>query len=286
VSLCLAAGLLFAQAQDARAAIAITVAGQTYLQDFDSLTLSTWANDATLPGWSLFSQPAPGSAVTSLRINNGGGNTSSFYSYVSIGGSDHALGALVATGTYFGAPAEGEVAGWIAAQFTNDSGGALGGFSLGFDGEQWRNGGNPAAQTMVFEYGYGSRFADVTDWIAPGGLFDWATVVNGTTLATDIGNGAGLVANRGGTVSTPWNAGDTLWLRWRDVNDPGNDHGMAIDNLSFVAGPAVTTPSAVPLPGPAALLAIGLAALGIRPRRPAAALPDRASARPAPMDLS
>jgi hypothetical protein len=27
--------------------------------------------------------------------------------------------------------------------------------------------------------------------------------------------------------------GDTLWIRWVEKNDMGNDHGMAIDNFSF-----------------------------------------------------
>jgi hypothetical protein len=33
-----------------------------------------------------------------------------------------------------------------------------------------------------------------------------------------------------------WNAGDTLWLRWVERNDAGNDHGLAIDNFELATG--------------------------------------------------
>jgi PEP-CTERM motif len=74
------------------------------------------------------------------------------------------------------------------------------------------------------------------------------------------GNGAGSVAGLGGTVVADWAPGQTLWLRWVDLNDVGNDHGLAIDNFSF----SVT---AVPEPEPWMLLMTGLAAVGFVARR-------------------
>jgi hypothetical protein len=32
-----------------------------------------------------------------------------------------------------------------------------------------------------------------------------------------------------------WQPGRTLWLRWADINNSGNDHGLAIDDVSFSA---------------------------------------------------
>jgi hypothetical protein len=64
----------------------------------------------------------------------------------------------------------------------------------------------------------------------------------------------------GGIVTTPWAAGDTLWVRWIEKNDPGNDHGLAIDNLSFSV-------SAVPEPQTYALFIAGIAALTFVARR-------------------
>jgi len=55
-----------------------------------------------------------------------------------------------------------------------------------------------------------------------------------------------------------WAPGTSLWLRWRDPNDPGSDHGMAIDNFSF---------SAVPEPTTFALVGLGMGAAGLVSRR-------------------
>ena len=89
---------------------------------------------------------------------------------------------------------------------------------------------------MVFEYGFGSSFNTVASWATPGGLFDFSSVVNSASSATVDGNTTGLVAGRGGAVSSlSWAATDTLWLRWAERNDAGNDHGLAIDNFYFTA---------------------------------------------------
>jgi hypothetical protein len=248
----------------ASAAIVISSAGQSYNQNFDTLTVATtsqsWANDATLSGWSLFN--GTGAAITSYVGGNGGSNAGSFYSLGAASSTDRALGGIGSGGTYFGSPASGAVAGYVAASFTNSSGLALSGFTLSFDGEQWRNGGNTSAQAMVLEYGFGSSFSAVTSWLAPGGAFDWTSPVATATAAAVNGNVAGWVAGRGGTVSTVWNAGDTLWVRWIERNDAGNDHGLAIDNFSFTAGAAP-----VPVPAALPLLLSGVAFIGAALRR-------------------
>jgi hypothetical protein len=255
-----AAGLLCA-AMSAQATISVGSAAFTYSESFDTLTTSTattaWANDATLAGWSLFN--VTGAAITTYAADSGGSNTGTFRSYGSTGSGERALGAAGSGGSYFGSPASGAIAGWIAVAFSNDMATPITGFTLGFDGEQWRNGGNTSAQPMVLEYGFGSSFGSVT-WTAPGGSFDWNSPVIGSTGGAVDGNAAGKVTGLGGTIATSWAPGDTLWIRWTERNDIGNDHGLAIDNLSF----SVT---AVPEPGTTALLLAGLAAVGFVARR-------------------
>lgn len=251
-------------ASGAQASIVIGAGGQVYTQNFDTLATTgssvTWANDSTLAGWSLFRQPAPGTAITSYAVNDGSSNTGSFYSYGTGTSSDRALGGLGSGGSYFGSPGNPAVAGWIAASFTNTAASALNGFAVQFDGEQWRNGGNATAQSMVLEYGFGSSFGSVATWSAAGSAFNWTSVVNTTTAAAVNGNSAGRVANVGGSITTPWASGATLWLRWIENNDSGNDHGLAIDNFKLTAGSEV---AAVPVPPSAALMAAGLGVVAL-----------------------
>ncbi len=241
----------------AHADISVGSSAFSYSQNFDTLTTvatpaTAWANDGTLAGWSLV--VSNGSAAATIAADAGGSNAGTFRSFGLAGNGERALGSVASGGAYFGSPASGAVAGWIAVAFTNASGAALDGYTVGYSGEQWRNGGNASAQTLVLEYGYGGSFAAVGVWTAAGAGFNFTSPVVGATAAAVDGNGAGLVGGLGGTVNTAWADGSTLWLRWTDLNDIGNDHGLAIDNFTFS--------TAVPEPGSLALLLAGTGVVG------------------------
>ena len=256
---------LAAASVPASAAIQLTDGNLSYSQDFNTLASSgtsaiTWANDSTLQGWSLFN--ATGAAIPTYVVSNGSSNTGSFVSFGASGSADRALGGLASGGSYFGSPASGAVAGYMAVAFTNSSSAAFDSFTLAFDGEQWRNGGNTSAQPMTLQYGFGASFETVGSWTAPGGSFDWNSPVTGSAAAAVDGNAAGRVAGVGGTISgLNWASGQTLWIRWVEKNDVGNDHGLAIDNVSL----SVT--SAVPEPSSYALMLAGLGAVSLIVRR-------------------
>lgn len=205
---------------NAQAALSVGGADYQYAQDFDALAAAGNANpgsnDATRAGWSLYD--GAGAPIAAYNAGDGASNAGSFYSLGSAGSGERGLGGVGSGGAYFGAPAMGAAAGWIALAFVNDSGASLAGFTLGYDGERWRSGGNATAQTMSFEWGWGDSF------------------------------------------DAEWAVGQTLWLRRVDLNDPGNDHGLAIDNVAFAI-------SAVPEPGGWALMLAGIACLGYIGRR-------------------
>jgi autotransporter-associated beta strand protein len=227
----------------AHAQFEITGATGNTAQEFDSLissgTNQAWVNDTTLTlgdstlnGWSLFN--SLGAGIVSYNSGDGGSNTGNFYSFGAPSTTERSLGGTGSGGAYFGSPLTGGVAGYIAFSALNNSAATLNAFTLGFDGEQWRNGGNASPQTMALQYGFGANFTDVTSWVSPGGSFDWVSPVVGATAATVDGNVAGLVANRGGTINgLDWQTGQTLWIRWIEVNDAGNDHGLGIDKFSL-----------------------------------------------------
>lgn len=254
-ALSLAAAAMLA-ATPAQANIAVNSNAFTYAQSFDALatsgTTNVWVNDSTLAGWSLFNTNL--SAATVYIADDGTSNTGKFRSFGSAASTERALGGVGSSG----------LSGWIAVAFDNATGHDLSGFQIGFDGEQWRNGGNAtlAAQSMVMQYGFGSSFATVANWVTPGGNFDWASPITTATSGKVDGNVAGLLAGRGGVVNTSWAAGSTLWVRWVENNDAGSDHGLAIDNLSLsVIAPAVPEPSSY------ALLLAGLGTVGFMARR-------------------
>ena len=243
----------------AHADISVTSPSFTYAENFDTLSTSTtasaWANDSTLAGWSLFA--STGAAVPTIVGGTGSSNTGSFYSFGAAALAERALGSAASGGAYFGSPASGAVAGWIALSLTNNSGGTLDSFTVAFDGEQWRNGGNTNAQSLVLEYGFGASFGSVGGWTS---LASFTSPVVGASAAAIDGNTAGLVTGLGGSVNTPWAMSDTLWLRWADLNDVGSDHGLAIDNVTVSV-------SVVPEPQAWALMLAGLASLGFIARR-------------------
>lgn len=264
-----AASTLTALAGSAQGALSITDLSYTYSQNFDGLantgTGVAFTNDSTLPGWSLFRQPAPGTAMTTYNTGTGSTNAGAMYSFGAASATDRALGGLASGGAVFGSPSAGTVAAWIGVAFTNNTSDGLASITVGFDGEQWRDGGaaTPTTQTMVLQWGVGATFAAVTTWTSPGGNFDWSSPVaaNLTTGAAVDGNTTGLVSGRGGTISgLSLAVGDTLWIRWLENNDFGNDHGLAIDNFQ------VTAVTAVPEPAAALLGSLGLI-LMLRRRR-------------------
>jgi uncharacterized protein len=213
----------------------------TYSQDFNTLATSgtgatnTWTNDTTIGGWSLFNKD--GAAIGTYNADTGSSNTGSFYSYgASSTATDRALGGAASGGAYFGTPASGAIAGWFGFAANNSTGATINTLNVKFNGEQWRNGGNASAQSMVLEYGFGATFGAVTSWTKPGGTFDWNSPVISATAAAVDGNVAGKVADVGGTLNNlNWSTSDTLWLRWAENNDVGNDHGLAIDDFSLSA---------------------------------------------------
>ena len=156
------AGALLALALPVQAQIGIATPATVYGQTFDTL-LSTgltnaWVNDSTLPGWSLFT--GAGAPIATYAAGTGSSATGAFYSFGTTAG-DRAFGGVGSNNAYFGNPAVGAAAGYIAAAFSNNTSLVLDSFTLRFDGEQWRNGGNTTAQTMVLEYGFGASFGTV-----------------------------------------------------------------------------------------------------------------------------
>ena len=214
--------------------ISITTLGMPITQNFDTLatagTANAWADDSTLTGWySQFSlQPA---SPTTYRADSGGSNTGAIYSWGVAGTNpltERAFGSL-ASGT------PGDI--YNAVRLTNNSGSTITSFDISYTGEQWRNGGNVNAQQSDFQYqvvnlnGITDANTPSTGWLDFDPL-DFVTPTTGAAIAALDGNAAANRTAKSGTLVVTVNAGQEIWLRWRDINDAGNDHGVAVDDFS------------------------------------------------------
>ncbi len=269
--------LLITSALAAQAAVSFT--GGAYTQNFDTLpnapvntslqTTAPWADDVAAPsgqtsiaGWYLW-HPATATegganGNQKFRIHDGSGNTGAFYSFGTAASSERALGYLAANAIGV-AGAES----YIGLRLHNDTGASISGFSLSYSGEQWRDGGaaTPNAQSLTFGYSTSATSVQDASFTSVAALnFTSPVLVNTASGVAVDGNNAGKVVISSVTVNgLTWAAGTDLWLRWADKNDSGNDHGLAIDDLTFTA--------VVPEPGSAALIGLGVLAFGLLRRK-------------------
>lgn len=202
------------------AGIEITGTG-SYTQNFDTLpssgTANPWTDDSTLAGWYA--------SQTEIHAGTGSSTAGALYSFGETASSERALGSL-ASGTtntiYYG------------VLFHNTSGSPVVIDSIAFTGEQWRKSGVETVQTLELSYRQDS--APITSfstgaWTAvPSGNFT-SPIYSASSGALD-GNAA---PNRTAISLNPLillAPGNYLMIRWRDANDDGADHGLAIDDLA------------------------------------------------------
>jgi len=224
-------------------AVSIVSLGTPVTQNFDTLsvtgTANTWTDDSTLPGW--YSQfELTTTNPTTYRADSGGSNTGAIYSWGTGTSTERAFGSIASgtPGTIFN-----------ALKLTNNTGQTITSLDISYTGEQWRNGGNTAAQQLDFQYQTASP-GGITDSNTPStgwtdfDLLDFVSPTVGATAAALDGNAAANRTAKSANLVVTVSPGQEVWLRWKDINDAGNDHGLAIDDLSVTAnGSAGGTPT-------------------------------------------
>ena len=246
--------------------------GLSYSQNFDTLasatvgTTATWTDNSTLAGW--YASRAVTATTTSAygpyayaayRIDAGTSTGGTLYSYGVAGVNpvtDRALGSLSS-----GTPKTNA----IGVSFQNDTASAVDTITISYTGEQWRNGGNTAVQSLTFSYRIYSpagAFAAPLDTLpASWTAFSALTFNSPTTGAVAAALDGNATANQTAFSSilltgVTLNAGDAIIFRWVDVDDSGSDHGLAVDNFS-------ASFSVVVVPEPSTLALAGLGGLGL-----------------------
>ncbi len=247
-----------AGAAAAPGAIIYNTPGSLYSENFDSLpnsgSTASWTDNSTLPGWYLVTRAT--NTPATIRIGAGSDNAGSFYSFGAAGSSERALGGVGSGGTYFDSPPSGQLAGYWGVRIQNNTGYLLTSFTASYVMEQWRDGGAtiPAPQDLVAEWAIDPGGWLVGTWTL-GASTPSPTYVNtggGSALDGNASSNRVFVSFTGSSLS--WNHGEQLWIRFRELNDPGNDHGLATDDFQFTAVPEPTTAGLVGLAGALAML--------------------------------
>ena len=227
----------------------VSLTASPYTQNFDSLGTNAFAGVVSstttvqaslgavaataLDGWYVTKIAGTGTDATPISPDNGIVTSGSAYNYGVTDATDRALG-LLASGSNTLA---------MGALITNNTSGALTSISLSMTAEFWRS---STSNQNTLTFGYGKIAGTITNanfLSATGAGVLPLTALNIVGPAAVSSNGAldgNVLANQVqfNNVSLPIAIapGETVFIRWQDVNDDGNDAGLAIDALTITDG--------------------------------------------------
>lgn len=209
----------------AKAQVNITGGFFTYTQNFGAAGPATWTDNVSYPGW----YQASGSAyqgyinITAAAPSNNGG----VYTYQCAGNGNVKLGSRASGGS-------GVIR--YGLRLRNTSGQTIQSINVAYDFFQLslaQNGGN--VNTIAFDYRVGATVNSLTT-----GVWTAVSALNFSALQSTITSGGsqilGYPCTQSGSVSAvciPVTIPDNneIMLRFSDVDDSGNDHHLAIDNV-------------------------------------------------------
>lgn len=236
--------------------------GGTMTDNFDGLSVSnvtglfTGVGVATaIPGSTFDGARVSGTGSSmNYTVSNGGANSGAIYGFADSGTTEFALGAIASGSNIAG----------FGVQIVNNSGAALQNMTIRFTQENWRSS-TSTQNIFAAAWGRSSTGASSSNYLVDTNLTAVTALdlvgptpvaSNGALLGNDPSNQ--IVRTTTFTFSTPVAIGETVFIRWQDFNDVGNDAGLAIDNFSVTAQP---------VPEPATLAAVGLGIAAMLRRR-------------------
>lgn len=236
----------------------IVYIGGIYSENFDGLptvTVSPAPFSATIgqqfpmnahgvAGWDVAKIAGTGTGAMGLLASEGSNNSGGIHSLGAVGSGERALG-LLASGT--NVPGFGVEISNATAFVVTDA-------TITFNREVWRSS-TSTQNIMLFAWGTSGGTITSTNFLtdasmtldATGNLVGLAPVVTNGAIAV---NSLGVVVNLSGLSIAP---GSSLFLRWTDTNDVGNDSSIGIDDFTLTMTPA---PGAAVLMGMGALVAM------------------------------
>ena len=223
----------------------LNYAGGTYAQNFDTLPntgtftfvgagpfsfdANPGVNATAMAGWSFAKNTGSG-ANALFKFDDGGSTSGGVNSYGTSGATDRALGSV----------GSGTMASRVGVTLVNTTGVTITYVTVNYTGEQWRHGGAATPNKFAFSYAVGATDISTGTFTNLTALDFTAPVTTATGSALDGNAIANRVPNITATITgLNWTPGQTLVLRWTDVDDTGSDDGLAIDDFSITNAPPV-----------------------------------------------
>jgi hypothetical protein len=210
----------------------INAASTNYTQNFNSLantgSANSWADNITLTGW--YARTTNTATINTYGVNTGATTTAALYSFGSTSSTDRALG-FGTSNSFTGAAGTGmNLIGW---RLKNNTGAKISSLTVTWTGEQWRRD-NTVAQYLNLKYQKGTTVTDLLSgtWIDTSSFFSSPNFV-GAAGALDGNVTGNRTANITITINVEIENGEEIMLRWEDLNDSGNDHMLAIDDVTI-----------------------------------------------------
>ncbi len=200
--------------------VSITTGG--YFQNFGTSNITSWTNNSTFLGWYIGAGTHRGYADITLAVNSF--NSGGYYTYNC--GGDAKIGSRgsgSATLLYYG----------IVLQ--NNTGSTIQSIKVSYTGYQMSLAENGATNVINFEYITGATAPSITAVTGTN-----VASLNFTQLQSNATSGSNQINWYPCTQSRALSAcipvtltnGNYILLRWKDVDDLGNDHHMAIDDVN------------------------------------------------------
>ncbi|GAB3856975.1 hypothetical protein GCM10028822_29980 [Hymenobacter terrigena] len=221
----------------------ITAVNTPYAENFNTLASSGVSN--VLPGGWAFVETDT-NADAQYTANTGSSTTGDTYSYGTSGSTERAFGTL-ATGT---------LQSTLGAAYTNNTGATITSLRIAYTGELWRLGVSGRTDNLAFGYSTGGGTFTTATYTAFPALDFTTPNTTGTAGLRDgnqTTNQAALAATISGLSIAP---GATFYIHWVDSDISGSDDGLAVDDFSLIANPAV------PCNAPTALATSGISSTG------------------------
>jgi hypothetical protein len=218
--------------------VSLTALNVSYEQDFNTLASSSSSNVLPL-GW-LMAEAGTGTANNGLYIAGTGSGTA---------GDTYSFGASGAVERAFGGLRSGSLIPTVGAAFVNNTGFTITSLQIQYQGEQWRLGAaNRGSDRLDFQMSVDATTLLTGTWTSVDPLDFTGPINTGATGALD-GN-ANTTAISFEITGLNIAVGQTVFIRWTDVEVSGADDGLAVDNFSITPIGPSTEPAIAFVPAP------------------------------------